>query len=177
MALKRNKPVFVRFAVLITVILVLAVLIKPSLLFVIRNCKTNTVLFSANVKEGYEFVTAIKHSVQKTPVYEYYRVQKDGSLLVTATVLQDLGWGMPSNLSNTVIFSDNYMVMKNINRPLRKLLFRVNYIAKPQIILEGYNVSLDLYARDGDLIEFSAVKLPWIVSRLRSGINVFKEES
>lgn len=166
-----------RLLIISALLLAVSFLFYPTLIVVIKNDSSGSILFSSRERAGYEFATLIKHSVQRTPVYEYYRVEKDGTLLVTATMLQDLGWGMPSTSTGPVKFKNNFMIMDSINRPLQKLPFRISYITNPQLVMEGRNIELNAFVEDGDLIEISVIKQPWIISRIRGDINVFQEKS
>jgi len=139
----------------------------------IKDVEKDSILFAQSVKPGFEFATLIRHSVQKTPVYEYYRVEEDETLTVTRTELQDLGWGMPSILDHKVEFKDNYMIMNDINRNLSFLPFRVNYIAEPYLIIGDKKINLMEHVEDNQLIHVYIQRM-WNASYiLRGKFNVF----
>jgi len=69
--------------------------LRPVLVIEAVSFQKDRVLYRKEIEPGYEFATLIKHSVHLSPVYEYYRVEKDGQILITGTRLQDLGWGHP----------------------------------------------------------------------------------
>lgn len=146
---------------------------QTTLVLVIKNESNNEILFAERVQPGYQFATLIRHSVQRTPVYEYYRVEGDGKLLVTGTVLQDLGWGMPSDLAHTIKFENGFMVMEEIDRSLQNLPFRISYMAEPCLIIDDEKIDLRKYAGDSELIMIYTSKTPYFISLMRGETHVF----
>jgi len=152
-------------------------LVRPVLIFKIEDVQENKTIFQQRVQDDYRFATLIYHSVQLTPVYEYYRIKEDRNLEVTKTVLQDLGWGMPSNLDYPVRFENNYMIMENINRSLEALYFRISYIARPHLILNEEEIDLTRFMNDSNVLKIYADEKPFIIWKLRGEINVFQEKN
>ncbi|MCR4440772.1 MAG: DUF1850 domain-containing protein [Peptococcaceae bacterium] len=158
-------------------ILLLYLACRPSfLVFKIEDADSGKLMFSCGVEPGFEFYTMIRHSVQRTPVYEFYRVEPDGSLVVTKTSLQDLGWGMPSTLQGPVTFTEGFMVMENINRRLNALFFRVSYLAEPRLMVKEKEITLDEFVPDGQLLKIHIDKEPWLYRILRGNTDVFQEK-
>ncbi|MBN1828024.1 MAG: DUF1850 domain-containing protein [Deltaproteobacteria bacterium] len=150
----------------------------PVRLFLVENKSIGQVLFCRRIdRPGFTFATVIRHSVQKTPVFEYYRLENDGNLLLTGTSLQDLGWGMPSTVNSTIEFKNNFMIIDGINRLLKALPFRVSYIAEPHLIIQGAPIDLRKYVDDSDLIAVYSLLKPYIAYLLRGETNVFQAQS
>lgn len=144
----------------------------------INNYHTGEKLIRQKIDAGYEFTTLIKHSVHKTPVYEYYKVDKNGIIYITGTMLQDLGWGVPSTFDCDFEFKDNMMVLSNINKPIEFVPFRISYIAEPHLILNkevdiDLTKTLDNYQR----IDIFVERIPYIIHKMRGEINVFQEKN
>lgn len=150
----------------------------PVNVLIINNYHTGEKLLRQKIDTGYEFTTLIKHSVHKTPVYEYYKVDKKGIIYITGTKLQDLGWGVPSTFDCDFEFKDNMMVLSNINKPIKFVPFRISYVAEPHLILNkevdiDLTKTLDNYQR----IDIFVERIPYITYKMRGEINVFKEKN
>lgn len=161
------------FVIFVSILVISTYLLKPVYVLTIKDMEKHSILLAQKVEPGFEFATLIRHSVQKTPVYEYYRVEMDDTLTVTRTELQDLGWGMPSTLNHKVEFTDSYMIMDEINRNIQYLPFRVNYIAEPHLIIGDLKVDLIEYVGNDQLINIRVQRLPNVSYILRGKTNVF----
>jgi hypothetical protein len=128
---------------------------RRPVLTVINRTRGETLL-RRPVSAGFGFATRIRHSVQLTPVYEYYRIGEDGAVIVTGTVLRDLGWGMPSTEEADVRVENGVIRIENIGRRIGDLHFRVSHIAEPVLFLGEHRVDLRSRAGDGDLLIISA---------------------
>jgi len=153
--MKKKDAYIITFVLSIILVLYLS---KYSYILIIEDAELGKNILAKKVKPGFEFATLIKHSVQKSPVYEYYCVEKDGTVTVTKTMLQDLGWGMPSTSDHKVKFKNDYMIMSGIDRNLDVLIFRVNYIAKPKIIIDNSELDLRKYVRNNKAIKIYVMR-------------------
>lgn len=152
-------------------------LLRPVNVLSIKNYHDDEMLFQKKIPAGYEFTTLIKHSVHKTPVYEYYKVDKTGQIYVTGTSLMDLGWGVPSTFDDDLVFKDNMMVITNMNKPIDFLPFRISYIAKPRLILGNVKeINLMQYVDNYERIDISVMQIPYIIYQMRGEIDVFQEK-
>ncbi|SKC41797.1 DUF1850 domain-containing protein [Maledivibacter halophilus] len=159
---------------LILIIFVVIILIRPVNVFTIKNYHDDEVLLRKKIHAGYEFATLIKHSVHKTPVYEYYKIDKNGKMLITGTALMDLGWGVPSTFDYDFKFENNMIVIENINKIIEFLPFRISYIAKPRLILNNkLKIDLTKYVDNYERIDVSVQKMPYITYLIRGEVNVF----
>ena len=84
------------------------------------------ILFSAAVSGGVKFSTRFIHSVQKTPVEEYFEVNDDCSgFILKSTKYQSFGVGLPFLESDGTFRQEgNYFIMDNLNRPIKILELR-----------------------------------------------------
>jgi hypothetical protein len=147
-----------------------------NVLSIVNESRDRTLLRKA-VTEGFEFATRIRHSVQLTPVYEYYRIGPGGEIAVVATKLQDLGWGMPSTEKGSVVFKDGFMLFEGISRTLKELRFRVSAINEAVLIIGDRQIDLNPVVGDGELLVFTVRKEPTIIALLKGEVDVFQEET
>lgn len=150
------------FLGLFALVAVTGVLYEPPLYLELRSYPTEKLLLAVRVRKGDTFATCIKHSVHLSPVYEYYRVEDVGKIILEATRLQDMGWGVPSTFDNPYRIEDGFMVIDSIDKILPCLPFRVSRINTPRLILgkssEGQEINLEEYAADGKRITFRVTR-------------------
>lgn len=131
----------------------------------IRNIEKNQILFQEKIFPGYVFATKIKHSVQLTPVFEFFEIDKNYNILLTKTIVKDLGWGMPSTPEGDFSYQNGEMVIENINKKISTFIFRVSYISKPELILRGRTYDLRFLVNDGDALEIRNKKIS-VINRI-----------
>ena len=131
----------------------------------IKNINKNEILFQEKVFPGYTFATKISHSVQLTPVLEFFKIDKNYNILLTKTIVKDLGWGMPSTPEGDFSYQNGEMVIENINKKIPSFIFRVSYISKPELILRGRTYDLRFLVNDSDALEINSKKIS-IISRI-----------
>ena len=142
------------FFIMILFILFFIILNIPNVnVLEIRNIGKNQILFQEKIFPGYVFATKIKHSVQLTPVLEFFKIDKNYNILLTKTIIEDLGWGMPSNPEGDFSYQNGEMVIENINKKITSFIFRVSYISKPELILKGSTYDLRFLVDDSDALE------------------------
>jgi len=131
----------------------------------IKNINKNEILFQEKVFPGYTFATKISHSVQLTPVLEFFKIDKNHNILLTKTIVKDLGWGMPSTPEGDFSYQNGEMVIENIDRKIPSFIFRVSYISKSELILRGRAYDLRFLVDDSDALEINSKKIS-IISRI-----------
>ncbi|MBN1333934.1 MAG: DUF1850 domain-containing protein [Synergistales bacterium] len=173
MALKR-----IYFSGLAVLFLLLIWFLRPVIVIQVQTLNTGEILYLREIKPGYTFATLIRHSVHLTPVYEYYRIDNDGRIIVTGTRFQDLGWGVPSTFEDDFMFENNFMVIKNMNKHIEFVPFRISYIASPHLLLDDCKRDIDLAAMfdNWERIDISAKKEPYIFYLFRGEKDVFPEK-
>jgi hypothetical protein len=150
----------------------------PVNVLVIKNYHDNQVLFQKRVDAGFTFTTLIQHSVHKTPVYEHYRINSKGEIIIQSTSFQDLGWGVPSTFDFDFKFQNNMMVIENINIPIDFLPFRVSYIAEPYLILDdGRKIDLAKIVDNYERIDIYVERISHIAYWIRGEVDAFPKES
>ena len=131
----------------------------------IKNIDKDEILFQEKIFPGYVFATKINHSVQLTPVLEFFEIDENYHMLLTKTIVKDLGWGMPSTPEGDFSYQSGEMVIKNINKKIKSFIFRVSYISKPELILKGRTYDLRFLVDDSDALEIGNKKIS-IVNRI-----------
>ncbi len=148
-----------------------AVLYEPPLYLELRSYPAEDLLLAERVTKGDTFATRIIHSVHLSPVYEYYRIEDAGKIVLEATRLQDLGWGVPSTFTYPYRIEGGFMVIESIEKELPCLPFRVSHINAPRLFLGKMpgrkDIDLEKYAPDGKRITFR-------VTRGRSPADLFR---
>lgn len=173
MSLKRNLSLFI---VALAAIFALF-LLSPVRVIDIRSNDLDRSIYREAVKPGYTFATVIRHSVHLTPVFEYYKIDENGRIILTGTKLQDLGWGVPSTYSQDSRFEDGFLVIEGIDKPTDFVPFRVSYIARPCLVLDNGNRKVDLTQAVSDLdrIDIHAAKMPRWKLLLRGETDEFPQ--
>ena len=154
------------FAIIILFILFFIILNVPTMhVLEIENINKNEILFQEKVFPGYVFATRINHSVQLTPVLEFFEIDKNYNILLTKTIVKDLGWGMPSTPVGDFSYQNDEMVIGNINKKIPGFIFRVSYISKPELLLMDRTYNLKFLVSDSDALKINSKKVS-IISRI-----------
>jgi len=154
------------FFIMTLSILFFIMLIIPSIpVLEIKNIKKDEILFQEKIFPGYVFATKIIHSVQLTPVFEFYKIDEKYNMLLTKTIIKDLGWGMPSTPEGKLSYQNGEIVIEKINRKIPGFIFRVSYITKPELILRGRAYDLRFLVNDSSSLEIKNKKIS-IVNRI-----------
>jgi len=128
----------------------------------IKNINKDEILFQEKIFPGYVFATKINHSVQLTPVLEFFEIDKNYHMLLTKTIVKDLGWGMPSTPEGDFSYQNGEMVIKNIDKRVKNFIFRVSFISKPELILRGRTYDLRFLVDDSDALEIGNKRISMI---------------
>ena len=112
------------------------------------------------VTKGEEWHYRYKHSVQQTPVDEYFRVNGVDDMTMTHTTYESLGVGLPYDPAEgkfTSLEKDGKFDLE-MNRPYRSLKFRTAVQAMPKIIHKDKTYDLCLLYGQGTLVEVKVIK-------------------
>ena len=105
-------------------------------LLVILVPENNLPIQSFAVEKGGEWSYHYKHSVQQTPVDEFFRVNGVNDMTMTHTTYESLGVGLPYDPAEGTFKSlkkDGKFDLE-MNRPYKSLMFRTAVQAMPKII-------------------------------------------
>lgn len=122
------------------------------------------VLFTVTAEAGMQFSTRFIHSVQKTPVEEYFIVNEDCSgFILKSTRYQSFGVGLPFLESDgTFRREGDSFVMDNLNRPIKILELRPGVGTELSITINGQNLRLYEMVPIGSLVRVLIVPR-WIL--------------
>ena len=168
----KHKRLLVASAVLI--VLVAAALfsatVKEEYLF-LTNKQSGQVLFYAPAASGSFFAVSFIHSVNKSPVTEYYRIEK-GQIYLDSLHYYTFGAGMPSQVEagQTLSYADDgAMIIADFNRPMPNLTYNIGRMPAGQILhWQGREIPLNTLDAPGQPVLFSAVAYPrlWLALRI-----------
>jgi len=130
----------------------------PTAVLEITRKTEEQVLFRSKIREGESFSTIIRHSVHLTPVFENYKVNDKGLIVLTGTRLQDFGWGVPSAVSEDMELNDNFFEIRGLSKVFDSIPFRVSQINDPAFLFRGKKYYLLKLVPDGERIEITAKK-------------------
>jgi hypothetical protein len=122
--------------------------------------KTNTVIPAPDGKFTLSFI----HSVQKTPVYEFFRIDGDNKLVLYETKYYSLGVGLPFSEENGTFVNDKGEFVLNLTRTFDSIPIRVSPIPNHAISIGGRTYPLLNFAGPEDLVEIRAINR-WIIKR------------
>jgi hypothetical protein len=153
------------WAVVVTALLLAATAFGGSRLYLeFRSYPDERVLYRIAVGKGDRFTTLIQHSVHLSPVYETYRIEGEGRIVLESTRLRDMGWGVPSTFDQAYSLRRGFMVIEGYDKELPFLPFRVSAINDAKLLLgdlpedparfAGRVFSLSEFATDGKRITF-----------------------
>lgn len=112
------------------------------------------------VAKGGEWSYHYKHSVQQTPVDEYFRVDGVDDMTMTHTTYESLGVGLPYDPAEgkfTSLKKDGKFDLE-MNRPYKSLKFRTAVQAMPKIIHKDVTYDLCPLYGQGTLVEVKVMK-------------------
>ena len=147
------------FVVLLAVIAALTVWYGNRLVVVLLPENNLPVRYFA-VEKGGEWSYHYKHSVQQTPVDEYFRVNGVDDMTMTHTTYESLGVGLPYDPSEgtfTSLKKDGKFDLE-MNRPYKYLKFRTAVQAMPKIIHKDVTYDLCPLYGQGTLVEVKVMK-------------------
>lgn len=111
---------------------------------ILRNGKTGKILASYPMQEGGEFSVRFKHSVNKSPVEDRYRIE-NGGIVVFETVYYNFGAGVQTELEegqSLTYGKDGSMIISGIDKPIADLSYNVSPVYDHILLINGEEISL-----------------------------------
>lgn len=141
--------------------------------FTITNGKTNNIVFCDSVDKYKNFYISFIHSVNKTGVNEFYKIEEN-KFIIYKTTFSSYGAGMPQvgEIPGAKIkFNDDGLVeISNINRKLDQFSYMVGTIAEHTLFSDNESFKLEKYIEPQGLALFE-IKRVSIFDILRRRIN------
>ncbi|WP_234983899.1 DUF1850 domain-containing protein [Selenihalanaerobacter shriftii] len=129
----RNNNLFV--IILIIISIVGSLFLFNSEWLVIQEAESDKVIWQQPVEGNIEFAIKYLHSVERTPVWEYF-VVKDNKLYLTGTRYESYGAGLPFLKQHTYVVGDGKFEIKNIDKKLDSIPLRVSDYALHKFIID-----------------------------------------
>jgi len=122
---------------------------------------TGKVLFSAEIREGETFSVSYIHSVNKSPVTEYYMIQNT-EIYLTALRFSSFGAGMPDAPGDGLITvsDDGDMLIEALSRHVPELCYFIGRGAEHTLHLRARAVPLGTLDEPGQSVLFSVEIYP-----------------
>lgn len=112
--------------------------------FTISNGKTGEIVYIDKIENMGEFAVSFKHSVNRTLVNEFIRIQRD-RFVVYKTTFYSYGAGMPEydiNSKQTTTISDGIVHIENIDRKLDSFTYMVGTYADHTLSFKDKTIKL-----------------------------------
>ena len=134
----------------------------------ISNEETGEILFRTEAKDGEEFSVSYIHSVNKSPVTEYYQIQ-DTDIYLTAMRFRAFGAGIPEQPEEgqTMRIEGEDMVIEGYLRPIHNLCYFVGYTAEHTLHWRDEAIRLDELTEPGEPVLFSVTDSPRLMIMLK----------
>ncbi len=140
----KNKIFIVSFFILSAIIF----LFVPSIeRFTISNGNTNETVFMGSLDDYRNFHISFLHSVNRTPVNEFYKI--DGNkFIVYKTTFYSYGAGMPDGSDNPDIhmtFKEGMVEINDIDRELKEFTYMVGTYADHTLHTDSISIKLEKF--------------------------------
>ena len=144
--------------------------------FIIRNAKSEQLIFLRMVKPGNTFLLKYLHSVELSDVWDRFVIDADHEFVLTETRFQGQGAGLPTSLSGNekLIREGDWFTITGMNRRVPLIYWRVQPEWNNRF-LYGNEAELNLSQQLGDalvLIEVQEMKVvTWLYYHLSAAIQ------
>jgi hypothetical protein len=115
--------------------------------FTISNGKTGDIVYIDSINNAKEFVVSFRHSVNRTPVNEFIKIQGD-KFLVYKTTFYSYGAGMPeydAQSKQKVTINNGLVQIENIDMELEDFTYLVGTYADHTLSYNGKSFKLSQY--------------------------------
>lgn len=137
--------ILIAAAILAAAALVRAVILENRRMeLVLTDNDSGAELARYDVKRGDVFSITFIHSVNKTPVTDYYEV-RDGDFYVTATKYYSFGAGVQTEIEDeqTLTYTDDGgMLVSGFNRKMTGMIYVVGMVSDHMLEIGGEEISL-----------------------------------
>lgn len=132
----KNKNLILSFFIILTLFFFFVPLISQ---FTISNGKTNEIVFMGSIKDYKYFHISFLHSVNKTPVNEFYEI-RNNKFIVYKTTFYSFGAGMPDGE-----IKNGRVEINDINRELKDFTYMVGTDADHTLYAGDKSFNLEKY--------------------------------
>lgn len=150
-----------RYIVATIVALIIVVLFLPFFnMLTITDAETGKIVFSDRAFDNMEFYTSFTHSVNRMPVYEYYRII-DGHFVVYKTSFYSYGAGMPDyeNHKQKPVLKDGMVHIDNLNIKMDSFSIFIGRVANHSLHIDDKTYKLSDFVEPGKTAYFKIQKV------------------
>jgi hypothetical protein len=123
------------------------------------------VLYRVKAQPGTVFAYHYRHSVEKTAVYERYRVTGDHRIVLYETEASSLGAGLPYGADGRFTTGNGTFILTGLDKPVDVLRLKPTALSPCALVFENYRLDLDRPELDGRSVEVQMIKTTRFSSR------------
>lgn len=127
---------------------------------VIRDTRSNQVVWSANIQDEASFGIRWTHSIHLSTIEEQYRIV-DGQIILSEMSFHDCGIGMENELApgEELILADGRFHIRNMQRSFPAIRLFIGQVrANHTLLFAGQDIPLSLIDKPGEAITIQAEK-------------------
>ncbi len=128
----------------------------------VENSKTHEILRTFKLEDQEEFYVEFLHSVNRTLVREYYKIEK-GQIHLFRAEYSSFGAGMPEvpeQEGATLKIENGILHLDGIDTTLPEFIYRVGTIANHTLFINGTSIPLNKIAPEQTGLRFQYRKVP-----------------
>ncbi|GBF12165.1 DUF1850 domain-containing protein [Tepidibacillus infernus] len=164
------------FMILIILLIIILILINIPFfpMLVLTDGQTDQVLERFSLQNNNKFSILYIHSIHRTPVQEFYHVDKQLNIVLDKVIFESYGVGIPSEIENGEKFKieNGKFILDSIHRVFPYFDQRVGQvIANHKLLIQNKELPLSKLTVPGHWIRFEATKsnlVQWIKGRDRN---------
>lgn len=145
----------------VIMLLILAVCVPSVERFTLTDEKSGNIVFQDKVEKYIEFYTSFTHSVNRTPVNEYYRIT-EGTLVLEKATFYSYGAGMPEigeYGSSEPIIENGLIQMNNINKTFKRFTVYAGTYADHSLNTQNSKISFTQLVKPQTPVTFEVKKV------------------
>lgn len=156
--MKISKNLVLIFFIILIFILICSMFLRKKYYLELR-AENGKLYFKENIKLGTEFSIKFIHSVNKSPVIDYYKVKKDG-IYVDKTLYYDFGAGVQTQLEENQkleFTDDGAMLVSGFDKKITDLAYVVGKVSDHELTIGEKKYSLTKLCGKGAYVSFQLV--------------------
>lgn len=151
-----NKHILITIAALI----IIALFIPMFNMLTIIDVESGSIVFADRVFDNKEFYTSFIHSVNRMPVYEYYKIVDD-HFVVYKTSFYSYGAGMPDfeDYKQKPVLRDGMVHIDNLNIKMDSFSIFIGRVANHSLHIDNKIYKLSNFVEPGKTAHFKIQKV------------------
>jgi len=151
-----------RFSSIIPIIIILAFSFWPIQVLEIYSLPDRSLLFRSKLPKTGDFKLHYIHSWDKTPVWDVFKINLLGQLVLEREEYLWMGAGLESYSGANIDFNGEYVSVKH-NKNIGELQLAVGTVANHQLIIDSKEIALSNLVSPGNKVLIKTKILPLIV--------------